>query len=168
MFDAQNVSSNKKYTYIASSQNKEVNVTVDFENKKSNNLGMPFPEGKVRIFKDEGKSVELIGEDMIKHTPKDENIKLKIGKAFDIIGETVLKEKTNIGEHLFKNVVEITIKNRKDENINIDIESYLGNKWEILKTEIPYEKIDAYKIKFKVDIPKNSEKSFEVTYTSNW
>ena len=37
--------------------------------------------------------------------------------------------------------------------------------WDILKSSIPYEKIDAYKIKFKVEIPKNSEKTFEFIFT---
>jgi hypothetical protein len=168
MFDAQSVKITKNYTYNMFAQN-DVNVTVNFDNKKSNNLGMPFPEGKVRIFKDDGKSVEFIGEDMIKHTPKDENIKLKIGKAFDIIGETIVKEKTKIGENLFKNVIEIKLKNRKNENVNIEVESNFGGTlWEILKSDIPFEKIDAYKVKFKVDVAKNNEKIFEFTYTSNW
>jgi hypothetical protein len=167
MFDAQNVKISKNYTYNMFAQN-DINVTVQFDNKKSNNLGMPFPEGKVRIFKNDGKSVEFVGEDMIRHTPKDENIKLKIGKAFDLIGETVVKDQTKIGENSKKNTIQVTLKNRKDENVNIEVESYLGANSEILKSDIPYEKIDAYKIKFKVDIPKNSEKKFELIYINSW
>jgi hypothetical protein len=169
MFDAQNIKSDKIYTYYMYNQNKDVNVTIDFDNKKNNNLGIPFPEGKVRIFKDDGKSVEFVGEDMIKHTPKDETIKLKIGKAFDLIGETTEKQTTKVGEHLFKKEIEIKLKNRKDEDVVIDVESMPGGTtWEILKSDIPFEKIDAYRVKFKVEVPKNREKSFEFTYTSNW
>jgi hypothetical protein len=166
MFDAQNVKIIKIYTYDMYIQN-DVNVTANFDNKKSNNLGMPFPEGKVRIFKDDGKSVEFIGEDMIKHTPKDENIKLNIGKAFDIKGETILKEQIKLSDHIFKNTVIVKLKNRKDENVNVEVlRNFWSTSWEILKSDIPYEKVDANKVKFKVEVPKNSEKSFELTYTS--
>jgi len=64
---------------------------VEFENKKDNNLGIPMPQGKARLYKSDGESVEFIGEDMIEHTPKDEKIKLKVGDAFDIVVEDVEK-----------------------------------------------------------------------------
>ncbi len=54
---------------------KKVNVMLNFNNSKENNLGIPLPKGTVRVFKEdsEGK-LQFIGEDSIDHTPKDEDI----------------------------------------------------------------------------------------------
>jgi hypothetical protein len=172
MFNAENVSLKKIYYYDIDPDSEEKNnveVKAEIENKKENNLGMPFPAGKFRIFKDDGKSVELIGEDEIKHTPKDETIKLKIGKAFDVVAETKTISIKEIGKNTTKKVLEVKLKNRKDEDITIESEySFNSGDWDILKSSVPYEKIDAYKVKFKVEIPKNSEKTFEFTFTETW
>jgi hypothetical protein len=53
---------------------------------------MPLPKGIFRVFKRDSKdkSLEFIGEDTIDHTPKNENITVKIGNAFDIISKTTV------------------------------------------------------------------------------
>lgn len=49
-------------------------------------MGIPFPKGTVRVFKsdEEDGGLEFVGEDSIAHTPKDENISVTTGNAFDI------------------------------------------------------------------------------------
>jgi hypothetical protein len=68
--------------------NKKIGVFVTFKNEEKSGLGIALPKGKVRVYKrdDEGKE-QFVGEDEIDHTPKDEEIKLYLGNAFDIIGE---------------------------------------------------------------------------------
>ncbi len=61
-------------------------VLLKFKNEEKNNLGVPLPKGTVRVYqKDKDGSDQFIGEDLIDHTPKDEMIKLSVGKAFDIV-----------------------------------------------------------------------------------
>ena len=68
---------------------KDVNVVVTFKNSEANDLGMPLPAGKIRLTKlDTDGSEEFLGEDQIDHTPKDEEVELKVGNAFDVVGET--------------------------------------------------------------------------------
>ena len=67
--------------------NLDVQNYIRFFNSENNGLGIPFPKGTVRVFKtdeDDG-SLEFIGEDSINHTPKNENITINTGKAFDIV-----------------------------------------------------------------------------------
>ncbi|MEQ1932526.1 MAG: hypothetical protein ABL962_01415 [Fimbriimonadaceae bacterium] len=60
-------------------------VKVEFLNKKENNLGMALPKGKVKVYqRDKSGSVQMVGEDQIDHTPKDERISLTIGRSFDV------------------------------------------------------------------------------------
>jgi hypothetical protein len=52
-------------------------------------MGVPLSSGRVRVAKldsDDG-TLEFIGEDRIEHTPKNETIQLKLGSAFDVVGE---------------------------------------------------------------------------------
>ena len=49
---------------------------------------MPMPAGTVRVYQADSKGgVQFVGEDRIDHTPKDETLNLKIGNAFDVVGE---------------------------------------------------------------------------------
>lgn len=58
-----------------------------------NGMGMPLPKGVVRVFKKDSAdgSLEFIGEDKIDHTPKQENITVKTGKAFDVVAKGKLR-----------------------------------------------------------------------------
>src|SRR4029077_16488183 len=72
--------------------NQKVAVLLEVKNSAENRLGMPLPKGKVRVYKaDTGGSQEFIGEDWIEHTPKDEKVKIKLGEAFDVVGERTQK-----------------------------------------------------------------------------
>ena len=66
----------------------KVQVYLELRNSKENRLGLPLPKGKIRVYKaDRSGSQQFIGEDWIDHTPKDERGKIKLGNAFDVVGE---------------------------------------------------------------------------------
>ena len=50
---------------------------------------MPLPAGRMRVSQLDAAdaSLEFIGEDSIDHTPKDETVRVKLGSAFDVVGE---------------------------------------------------------------------------------
>ena len=61
----------------------KVGVYVQFRNSQQNKLGMPLPAGTIRLYqKDDDGSQQFIGEDRIDHTPKDEDVRIKVGDAF--------------------------------------------------------------------------------------
>src|SRR5262245_33450239 len=83
--------------------NQKVGVYLELKNSKDNRLGMSLPKGRVRVYKaDTGGSQQLIGEDWIDHTPKDERVKIKMGDAFDVVGERVQKDWKKIGPSLYE------------------------------------------------------------------
>jgi len=175
LFEAKNVNVRKKYLYRSgsyyryyyfSNQTNKVAVVIEFENNEKNGLGMPFPKGKVRLYKSDGQSLEFIGEDMVDHTPKDEKIKLKVGDAFDIVAEEKELDQNRISDKVFEYTYEVKIKNRKNENIEVEVERTLGSDWQILSSNIPYEKKDSQTVIFKVKVDKNKEQTlnFKVRY----
>src|SRR5262249_38491341 len=65
-----------------------VMVYYKFKNEQKAGLGMPMPAGNVRVYQKDSKgNVLFVGEDRIDHTPKDENVTIHIGNAFDVICE---------------------------------------------------------------------------------
>jgi len=173
LFEASDVKANKKYyykggSYYGNSANRKVSVIIEFENSKANNLNVPMPKGKVRVYKSDGDALEFIGEDLIDHTSKNEKVKLKIGEAFDIVVNDVQTENKRISDRVSEQEYEITIKNKKNESIVVDVERSLGLNWTVLNSSLDYKKIDSQNILFKVPVKAEGETvlKYKVRYTN--
>ena len=161
LLEANKVNAVKKYSYRGG---RNVEVTVEFDNKESNNMGMPLPEGIVRVMKkDKDGTLEFVGEDRIKHTPRDETITLKVGDAFDILGERVVTDHRNLGPHSSQQTIQVTLKNRKDTDEKIEIIENLGTNWDITRNSHDFTKKDAHSVVFPVTVKARSEQ--KVTFT---
>jgi len=164
LLHASGVKAVKRYTYDATRDNDNVMVTVEFENAQASGLGMPLPEGVVRIFKrDTDGSLELAGEDRIKHTPKNERVRLSVGNAFDIGVERKQADYKQVTPRLLEQSFEITLRNHKTDAVDVTIAEHTGGDWEILKSSHPFAKKDATTFEFTVRCA--PEKPVTVTYT---
>lgn len=135
-----------------------VEVFMKFKNSAANHLGMPLPAGVMRLYKADSKgSLQFIGEDKIEHTPKDEEVKLKMGKAFDVVAERAQTDFQRIGDRVYETEWEITLRNHKEEDITVIIEEPLSGDWTIVFNSHPYKKIDAFKVQFSVPVPRDGE-----------
>ena len=135
--------------------NQKVGVYLDIRNTKENRLGVPLPKGKVRVYKaDTSGSQQLIGEDWIDHTPKDERVRIKMGEAFDVVGERVQKDWKRIGSNLYEIEWEITLRNHKKEAVTVEVIEPMPGDWEILRSTQPHEKVEAFTARWKVPVPK--------------
>lgn len=143
--------------------NRKVGVFIEVANKQENRLGLPLPKGIVRVYKaDEGGSLQFVGEDWIDHTPKDEKIKIKMGEAFDIVGERRQKDWRQIASNLYEVEWEIKLRNHKKEATRVKVIEPVPGDWEMLTSSHPYEKIEAHTFQYLVNVPKDQEVA--VTY----
>jgi hypothetical protein len=144
--------------YRGQTPKQTVNVYVKFKNTKKNSLGMPLPAGIMRLYKqdDEG-SLQFIGEDRIDHTPKDEAVSLKIGEAFDVVAERIQTDFKQITTRLHESEWEVTLRNHKEEDVKVGIVEPLYGNWTVISNSHPYEKVDAFTIRFNIDVPKDKE-----------
>ncbi|MBU0533690.1 MAG: DUF4139 domain-containing protein [Candidatus Omnitrophica bacterium] len=143
--------------------NQKVGVYIDIENKKENNLGMPFPKGIVRVYKEDHEGrLQFVGEDRIDHTPKDETIEIKMGEAFDVVGERTQMDWKKIASNVYEAEWEISIRNHKEEDAEVQIIEPIPGDWTILKSSHKYEKIEAHTLKYTVKVPKDGE--VKITY----
>ncbi len=135
-----------------------VNVYIKFKNAKENKLGMPLPAGIMRLYKeDDKKSQQFVGEDKIEHTPKDEEVKLKIGEVFDVTAERIQTDFRQITTRLFETAWEVTLRNHKDKEVSVGIIEPLMGSWEVIEKSHQYKKLDAFTIRFDVNVPKDQE-----------
>ena len=160
MFNANDISVKKIFTYNSRGSNVEKQkpaVSIEFKNSKENNLGLPIPKGIVRIYKDDGESVELVGEDNVDHTAKNEEMELRIGEAFDITIDEKVVNSRKISDKVREMEYEIEVRNSKDEDIEVEINRQLWGNWEVLSTNIDYEKENNNNISFKVKVGENGK-----------
>ncbi len=150
-------------SYNLTEQAQPLSVAIVFANNKDNNLGIPLPGGNVRIYQKDSRNTEqLIGKDKIEHIAKDEQVRLIVAKAFDVLGTRKIINKRKIGNSEMIYDVEIKIRNHKTNDIPVIVReqmnaAYYWN-WSIERNNVEYKKIDYRTIEFRFNISGNSEK----------
>ncbi len=158
----------KKYEYrgqvnyysqqIPPTGEEHVGVFLEFENEEANGLGIPLPAGVMRIYQEDSEGMlQFAGEDNIKHTPKDETVTLRMGDAFDVIGERVQTDFQVLGYHTSEAAFDVTVRNHKESDIVVDIVEPMPSDWEILSKSHDFTKKDAHTAVFSVPVAKDGE-----------
>ena len=171
LFDELSASAKKIYKF--SGGHSPVNETplkviLRIANTKENQMGLPLPKGVVRIFKkDVDETLQLIGEDRIDNTAKNDTFHLEIGKAFDVKGRRIEKniEKERRSE---TKSIEIKIYNRKDIAIYAEVHESMRGDWHIKNANCKYLKKSNNLLIFPLEIPGGSSKTIEYTYKRSW
>jgi hypothetical protein len=140
-----------------------VNVYITFKNSKDNKLGMPLPAGIMRLYKqDTDGSRQFIGEDRSLHIAKDEEVRLKVGEAFDVVAERKQIDFKQLTTLMHETEWEVTIRNHKDQDVSVGVIEPLPRTWEVIAKTHPFKKLDTSTIRFDVTVPKDKE--IKVTY----
>ncbi len=135
-----------------------VQAHIKFKNSQANSLGKPLPEGVVRVYQSGADgSLALVGEDRIQHTPKDEELNLYIGNAFDVTAERKQTDFQGLGRNLFEAAFQVTLHNHKTEPITVNVNEPMSGQWTILNSSYKYEKTSAFEVKFRVPVPAGGE-----------
>ena len=164
LFDPAATDVTKKFYYQPDVNNKKVKVTVEFVNSEASGLGIPLPEGRARIFKaDDDGSMILLGEDVIDHTPRNEEVKLTVGYAFDISAEEKVVGYNKISPQVEERQYEIELRNHKKEDVTIEVEKRLYGDWEITQNSHTFNKKDANTIIFEVPVKSNAKAVIKFT-----
>jgi hypothetical protein len=136
----------------------KVGVYMQFRNSEQNRLGLPLPAGTIRLYKrDTDGGQQLIGEDRIDHTPKDEDVRLKVGDAFDVVAERKELDYKEISSSVYEYAYEIKIRNHKDVPITVVVNEPIGGDWQIISSTFKAEKTAAFAARFRVPVAKDGE-----------
>ena len=99
--------------------------TIEFENKKENNMGISIPSGVVRMYqKDSSEKSHFIGEARVGNIPEDENVTLSIGTLFDAVGEKRITKFIS-KKHYRKVKTTYTLRNQGKEPLELKVEEQI-------------------------------------------
>jgi len=149
----------RKYEYAV--QGQKVDVTINFKNTTGGGL----PEGNMNFYEidDRDKTQQFVGVSRLKNTSLNQDVSLKIGSAFDVIGKTVVKNQSTSGR-TSEAEYEVTLTNNKSEAVEIDvIKTSRGGNIEILNPSLTPTKKDAYTNVFTVRVTAGQTRTLTFT-----
>ena len=174
LFDAaRGVKVKKVFVYDGTNSPSDVGVFLEFKNAEADGLGIPLPQGRVRVSQVDtaDDSLEFVGEDTIDHTAREEDISIKLGNAFDLVGERkVVESNSNSERRVMTQSLEIKVRNRKAEPVDMIVRERLMNglKWKITEESAEYTTQDASTIEFPVRLKPDEEKIITYTIRYSW
>lgn len=153
--------------------NRKVDVYLQFRNAENNGMGMPLPAGRVRVSKLDpaDQTLEFIGEDLIDHTPRNEKVLLKLGSAFDVIGERRQVDfKVDTTRKTMTEEIEVKLRNQKKEPVEVQVKEnlYRWVNWNISSRSHEYRKDDARTVVFPVQIAAGGEATVRYVVQYSW
>jgi len=149
-----------------------VKVYFKFRNDEKSGVGMPLPAGVVRLYQADSKGgMQFVGEDRIQHTPKDEDLSLQIGNAFDVVCErkqTDFRRLSLLSDRLYEMEFEITLRNHKQVPITVEMNEPIGGDWEILNSTHKWTKTEAFAAQFHVPVEKDGTSLLRYRVRVRW
>ncbi|XXJ20989.1 DUF4139 domain-containing protein [Desulfovibrio caledoniensis] len=137
-------------------------------NTQVNNLGKPMPAGVVRVFMPDSSGAKLLaGEAHIGHVADGEDVRLVIGRSFDVNVERVQTSFQRIGKNAAEVGWRITVRNGSAEPRDIRLEEALSGQWTVLNADTPYAAKDAGTIEFDLKgvVPSAGKEGKVINYT---
>ena len=146
-----------------------VMVYYKFKNEEKSGLGMPLPAGDVRVYQKDSKGGLLFaGEDRMDHTPKDEQVNVHIGNAFDVVAEHKQTDYKHVDTHTWEFAYEVTLRNHKDTPIVVQVNEPIGGDWEMLSSSYKYTKTAAFAAQFNVPVGKDGTAVLDYRVRAKW
>ena len=144
-------------------------VYYKFKNEEKNGLGIPLPAGNVRVYQKDSKGgILFAGEDHIDHTPKDEQVSIHIGNAFDVVAEHKQTDFKHVDTHTWEFEYEVTLRNHKDIPILVQVNEPIGGDWEMLTSTYKFTKTAAFAAQFNVPVAKDGTSVLKYRVRAKW
>ena len=135
-------------------------------------MGIALPAGTIRVFKQDNadNSLEFIGESSIDHTPRDENVTVTTGNAFDLVGKLTAVSRTSVSNG-YDATMQLNVTNRGDKpaNIVLILNNYNGDNNAIKGTKgLGWSKINANRFEIRLTAAANETKSIGWTESQRY
>ncbi len=141
-------------------ENLHPDVWLEFVNAESVGLGVPLPAGTVRVYETEagrGGGRQFLGEDSIRHTAREERVKVRTGSAFDIVVDRRQTDYDVIGDDAVSTEWELKLRNRKATPVTVEVREPTSGDWEIVSSSLPWIKESSREVRFDVVLPPDRE-----------
>ncbi len=158
------------------SDNVGIPVSYRFKNAAESGLGQfALPEGKVRVFQDDGRgSTIFLGEDAVHYVPAGQKAEVRIGDSRDIVvtQQKMLEKKINVRRNEDNQVVlydtdEIVhakIENFKQQSAILTMLQHIPGQWDMAECNFEYKLKDASTLEFEVRLAPGEKKELNMHY----
>lgn len=154
---------------IGGPQNVPVTLRLKFKNSKANGLGVPLPGGIVRVYrKDESGQAQLVGEDTLPGTAADEDGKLTLGNAFDVVAKSRQTDYRKLGPTSAESAYEITLRNHQAQAVTVTVNEQFNGEWQIVSSSLPYKKTSSSTAQFMVPVPSHGQTILKYQVRIEW
>jgi hypothetical protein len=144
-----------------------VDLTMTLANTEKNGLGRAMPAGLVRVFMPgPDKTLLLGGESTIAHVGPGGELRLALGRSFDVAVSRTQTGFTRLGKNSVEMSWRIEVVNGKGESQALRlVDSYTGQ-WKVTAADREYTSPDAGSLAFDLTVPPSSDGApTTVTYT---
>ncbi len=151
--------------------NTKVESVLEFQNNEASQLGIPLPAGNIRVYRKDGEQLEFVGEDRLEHTARNETVRVKLGNAFDLVGE---RKRTNFkvdsAQHTMEESFEVRVRNQSKRAVEIRVIEHLARatNWTIADKNKEFRKVDSETVQFTVPVASEKEGAIKYTVRYTW
>ncbi len=150
----------------------DVQNWLEFSTAEDGGANADLPAGRIRVYQEDVDGAALlIGENVIDHTPKGEQVRIYLGNAFDLVGERRQTNFQYLGAKVLEETYEIKLRNRKDDQmVEIRVPERLlrWSQWEIVSASDEFTKLDSATIEFRVSVKPGEERVITYTVRYRW
>ncbi len=118
----------------------------------------PLPAGTIRVYEaldaGEGQPV-FAGEARLDHTPVGGEVKLALGRAFDVTAEARRTAYERLGDRSFESAQEIVVTNAKAEPIEVELVGRFPRGTQIVEESQPHAQTTAERLTWTLQVPAN-------------
>ena len=149
----------------------DIRSYLEFNTGAESGLGADLPAGRIRVYQEGADSaLTLIGENHIDHTPNGEDLRIMLGKTFDLVGERTQTKFERVLRTVVEESFEIRLRNHKDDEaveIIVPERLYRWSDWQIIESSAPFVKASSSSIEFVISVPPGEEAvlTYTVQYT---
>ena len=149
-----------------------------FTNSEPSKLGKePLPDGTVKAFRqvNDEPLLAFLGSSQVKYIPVNEFVELELGADQEVLvkptllnwekGDLRFDTAGNVHGWTLKETWEFELQNSKEIDVVLDIRRNFAGDWD-LRTDAPYEKVDATKVKFLVPLKPHARHKFSYVLTT--
>jgi len=181
-FDVAGVPVVNLYKFEEDRYGPEVVRFLSFKNDEAHKLGQtPIPDGNLKVYRavDDRQHLSYEGQSSFKYIPVNEDVELNIGEVADVVVEPKLMDSKTENYRFDRDgnvsgwdeVRTFTVEARNSRDVPARVEitrNFQTPQWDLKRSGSidNFEKVDLDTVRFTLDLPPHSKKSFEYTLTA--
>lgn len=138
-------------------ETRHFNTGFVLQNTEEFGLGMLIPAGRISVYQEYNGGDQLLGQDQIRQKAVGEEVFAQTGRSSNVTWSQRQISVDQTPEQATTEEREITLNNRSDRDVEIELELRLGIRDAIEETDMEYEELTARSFLFTVPIPAESE-----------